>query len=283
MKKVSQHLSQAGFSLVQVMVGTALMAGLALMVFNLMETGKKAQVSLTQNGEFEILKSNVDQLVNSSACSTAFRKSDGTPATFGRTDNANPSSPLLPTTLAELRKVIGTREVSVVKLGEEVGALTVTGINLVYQKDINNVDIPPEVDTPTAGKTTHHVELQLIVSRGKKGMGGKDLSSSRVPRLFSIITDNATSLITGCANVSTSSSNCKMLKGVAQTANNSIDPVTFTEPFTTIPIVMATPRVGAPVGITNITKTGFDAVGQVYDSHYYYTWIAYDTTCFTSP
>lgn len=75
---------------------------------------------------------------------------------------------------------------------------------------------------------------------------------------------------------------CRMVQGESSADNNVCKVVSFpASSFSQIPYVLTSPtsNLVAAIGVRNVTTTGFEACGQLYNG-YPFRWVAFDPSCF---
>ncbi len=172
-------MRRRGFSLVTVLVSSALLGTLALVFTSMMRSTQKGQTSVRNAADFETLKSTVAMILgNRAKCATAFWNSAGTAA-----------AKYSPTGTVSATESFGSLRLgssTVAAAGLDLGAgLTLTGLSLEPV-----AGIAPDT-TSIPGHVVHSVALTLEAAKSQDSIGAKTLSNASNPFRFEIVTDSS--------------------------------------------------------------------------------------------
>ncbi len=179
---MKQKTQTHGFSLVAVLIATALLGFLAIGFSKLIINSQKGQKGVQNSVDFDSLKTSVQQvLLKPDLCSRAFRDSAGNIASF---DSATGS-----TLLEEIRIDTGIAGSATVVKKDQLyaGGLTVKKLELRYPSGITGPIAPDE----------HFVELIIEAERSTGGLGGSIISNAQSSLKFVINT--SAGIISGCS------------------------------------------------------------------------------------
>lgn len=144
----------------------------------------KAMRSVSQSVDFQLLRSSVSDVLTEPGCADVFLNSSNGIAKFS------------PTT-SNITKIRNPKNnVIVAEIGQEISpGLTVSTFNFSYQKDLLGNNVPPKVNTPAAGLTTHWVDLVILAEKSTVGFGPKVIGSTAKPIGVGFITNGSNEIL----------------------------------------------------------------------------------------
>ena len=180
-----------------VLIASGLTAIIALTLSSVFSSSYKNLAYVSAKTDYNELVGEVTRLVHDSRyCKLAFRTGDA----------ASPSSALFTGTgdyLSMLMQVIQDQKIVIAREGDKVGQyLTIERLYLEHQRDVSGNVIPPKVDSPSLGKTTHYVNLNLVI-RNTAEAGPDIMSNKRNPISLTLVTASNSGEIVDCADSAT--------------------------------------------------------------------------------
>lgn len=182
-------MNSRGISILQVLIASGMLSSLAIYQMKLLKLGESGQKRLDYKVSESFFRSQLHEIITHKAyCDGAFKRENGTgPARYPSASNN--------TRLYEIQKNTGGFTKLVGRIGTEISpGVTLENLELTYQLDAGGGDMVVP-NTPSAGQTTHHVNLVYTLSYHGDIVGGKRQSNFRNPIIFAIVTDSNDNII----------------------------------------------------------------------------------------